>query len=297
MASLRSRVVNRLLRFMPSSVGVPFETQRARMDGLMRRIPRPKGVVIEDISIGDIVAVWVTPKNTTGQVLLHFHGGAYTLGSQYTELMLAGPLAVKTGARVLMPHYRLAPEAPHPAAVEDALACYQYLLDAGVAEQDLLVSGLSAGGGLSAALLLSLRDAQRRMPQAGMLISPWLDLTGSAPSITSNAAHDSGVSWQLLQPSVEAYAGGQNLREPLISPIFGDLTGLPPLMIQVGELEILLDDSVGFAEKAKAAGVAVELQVWEGMVHAWHAFGIVPEAGKAIDALAQFMLAQRELNI
>lgn len=291
MPSFSASVLRWLMKYRPFPDNVPFAQQRDIMERMMGVFPGPKQNRYEDTMIGKIPCLWMTPPNATQQVMLYFHGGAYTLGSQHTERPLAGHIALQSQARILIPHYALAPEQPFPAAIDDALACYQFLLNSGIAPQQIVVGGLSAGGGLTMALLLRLRELGMPMPRAAVLISAWLDLTGEAPSVAQNTPHDSGVSWKLLAPSVVAYAGTEDVKHPLISPVFADPTGLPPLLIQVGGAEILLDDSRVTADKAQAAGVNVTLSIYPDMIHGWHLFRFVPEARRAIREIADFIRA------
>lgn len=284
------------MKFRPNTDNVPFERQREIINGLMERLPGPKVNSYQETTIAGIPALRIIPPTPSQQVLLYFHGGAYTVGSRHTERMIAGNIAAQSGATVLVPEYRLAPEHPFPAALDDAVACYEFLLSSAVQTENLIVGGLSAGGGLTAALLLKLRELDRSLPRAAVLLSPWLDLTGTAVAIKHNAALDSGLSWELLIPSVKAYAGEHDLRHPLISPVFAELQGLPPLLIQVGDIEILLDDARQFAAKAEAAGVHVQLRLWEGMIHAWHVYRIIPEARRAVDEIVAFLRSYQNVD-
>ncbi len=291
MPSFSANLMRWLMKYRPIPVDVPFAEQREVMERMMRMLPGPKQNRYEETTMGNVRCLWITPPNASQQVLLYFHGGAYTLGSPNTERILAGHIALDSHARVLMPQYALAPEQPFPAALNDAVACYQALLSSGIAPQNIIVGGLSAGGGLAMALLLRLRELSVPLPRAAVLVSAWLDLTGEAPSIAHNTPHDSGVSWKMLTPSVAAYAGTEDVKHTLISPVFADPTGLPPLLIQVGGSEILLDDSRVMAEKAQAAGVRVTLSLYPGMIHGWHLFRFAPEARRASREIADFVRA------
>lgn len=296
MTSFRGNLLRVLMKMRPNPQDVPFERQREIIGNLMRRFTGPKQNTYQETRIQDIPALWITPPQPAQQVMLYLHGGGYTIGSQHTERMIAGHIALLSRAKILVPHYRLAPEAPFPAALDDVLACYQHLLDSGIAPENIIVGGLSAGGGLTVALMLKLRDLGQPLPRAGVLLSAWLDLTGTAPSITENTPHDSGVSWNVLIPSVKAYIGSEDVHHPLISPVFADLHGLPPMLVQVGDIEILLDDSRQFAQRAQAAGSPVELRVWRGMIHGWHIYRFVPEARQATQEIADFITRQTVQN-
>lgn len=292
MSSLRGKLFRRLMKAMPKPDDVSFEQQRRGIERFTSLFSGPRRASYEETTVEDIPVLWITPPEPKQQVMLYFHGGAYTIGSHNTERMIAGYIALYSGARLLVPHYRLAPEHPFPAALEDALTCYRHLLGLGIPAGDIIIGGLSAGGGLTAALTLRLRELGEPLPRACVLLSPWLDLTGTAPSIAHNTPHDSTLSWKTLVPSIMAYAGEENLRNPLISPVFADLTGFPPSLIQVGELEILLDDSRSFAENARKAGCQVTLSEWPGMIHGWHIGRFIPEADRAVREVAAFMQEQ-----
>ncbi|HRF96849.1 MAG TPA: alpha/beta hydrolase fold domain-containing protein, partial [Aggregatilineales bacterium] len=178
--------------------------------------------------------------------------------------------------------------------LEDALACYRHILAMGISPQNIIVGGVSAGGGLTIALLLKLRELGEPLPQACVLVSAWLDLTGASPSVTENERYDSGISWKTLTPSISAYAGDMDIQHPMISPVFADLAGLPPMLIQVGDIEILRDDSLQFAEKAQKAGCHVKLSIWKGMMHAWHMYRIIPEARQATDEIVSFIMTHQQ---
>jgi acetyl esterase/lipase len=201
-------------------------------------------------------------------------------------------IARASKAKALAIDYRMGPEHPFPAAVDDACAVYRWLIAQEYKPGRIVISGDSAGGGLTLATLLALRDSGAPMPAAAVPISPWADLEGTGASIKTRAATDPMVDLAGLQRMASLYAGGQNLKNPLISPIYGDYKGLPPMLIQVGDAEILLDDSTRVAERAKAAGVKVELEAWPEMFHVWHVFAkILPEGQQAIDRIGQYVLA------
>jgi monoterpene epsilon-lactone hydrolase len=196
---------------------------------------------------------------------------------------------------VLSVDYRLAPEHPHPAAVEDATAAYRFLLDTGISPGNLAIGGDSAGGGLTVACLIALRDAGLPLPAAGVCISPWVDLTQSGESMDSKADEDPMVSREALQVMANAYLGGGDPKEATASPLFADLAGLPPLLIQVGTAETLLDDATRLAERAKSQGVDVTLEAWEEMIHVWHAFAVLlPEGRQAIERIGEFLSERLE---
>jgi acetyl esterase/lipase len=231
------------------------------------------------------------PRETrTGNAVLYLHGGGYSFGSMANYRELGSRLALSCQARVLLPDYRLAPEHPHPAAVEDALACYQWLLGRNVPPDELAVAGDSAGGGLTLALLLRLKQEGLPLPAAAVCISPWGDLSCRGESYERLCEADPMLTRELLLGCAERYAAGQDIANPLISPVHGDFSGLPPLLIQVGGDEILLSDAERVYEAARAAGVDARLTVLEGLWHVVHLFATaVPEARTAIADIGRFL--------
>ncbi|SET11321.1 alpha/beta hydrolase fold domain-containing protein [Hymenobacter actinosclerus] len=251
----------------------------------------PWNVFVEDTDVEGIPAEWVRPANpAAGRVLLYLHGGGYVLGSLNTHRSLVGRLAQKCGVTTLAINYRKAPEYPFPAALEDALTAYFWLLNQGYAPADIIVAGDSAGGGLALAVLLALRDADEPLPAAAVGLSPWTDLQLPTSTLRSLSHHES-----LLLEALEIrswgplYAAGTPLSHPLVSPARAGLHGLPPLLLQVSDAEVLSDDVRRFADQARAAGTTVTLQIFDGLVHWWHLFWrFVPEADVALDRVADF---------
>jgi len=221
------------------------------------------------------------------------------MGSLNTHRQLAGWIAKAAGARVLLADYRLGPESPFPAAVEDAVAAYQWLLGQGVDAAGVAIAGDSAGGGLTAATLIALRDRGLPMPAAGVLLSPWTDLALTGESLTSRAALDPMIAGAAgVSNMADAYLSGADPRTPLASPLYADLAGLPPLLIQVGTEEVLFDDSIRFDAKARAAGVDVTLEPWNGQVHVFQSFAfMVPEAREAIARIGEFVKARTKVAV
>jgi acetyl esterase/lipase len=206
-------------------------------------------------------------------------------------------LARATGTRVLAVDYRLAPEHPYPAALEDAVAAYRWALDAGYAPSQVVVAGDSAGGGLALATVVALRDAGAPLPAGAVCLSPWLDLALTGASMRSNARVDPILSYEILDGYARLYASAHDRTSPLISPLYADLRGLPPLLIQVGTEEVLLDDAVRCADRAQAAGVAVTLEVVDGMFHVFQMVGALPETQAAMREIAVFVKALRPLSV
>ncbi|MEO8443847.1 MAG: alpha/beta hydrolase [Gammaproteobacteria bacterium] len=244
---------------------------------------------LESVDAGGVPAVWVrTPEPVRkGKVLLYIHGGGFILGSAYTDLSLPLRIGPAAGLPVLSVDYRLAPEQPYPAAVNDVLAAYRWLLKQGFRARDVGVLGDSAGGDLALALVLATRSAGLPAPGALVTLSPVTDLTGSGDTREMLKSADPILSGD-APARWAAYLGGHDPKDPLISPVFAELRGLPPLLIQVGTREVLLSDSVRLARRAREAGVDVTLDVWEGMWHVWQGNPDVPEARAAADEVAAF---------
>ena len=231
------------------------DEQRANYEALLGANPMAEDVTVEEISIEHVNADWITvPQSRADRVILYLHGGGYMIGSNRAYREYGGRLARAAQARVCVLNYRLAPEHPFPAAVDDAVMAYQWLLNDGVRPNQIVIAGDSAGGGLTLATLFRLRDAALALPAGAALLSPWVDLEGTGASSAPGAVDDPLVSQEALQNMSAAYAA-RDLRHPLASPLHGDFAGLPPLLIQVGTREILLDDAVRTADKARAAGV------------------------------------------
>jgi epsilon-lactone hydrolase len=256
--------------------------------------PVPEDVRREAVEAGGVPAEWIVPPNADRErVILYLHGGGYVIGSINTHRALVAAIARSAGARALALDYRLAPENPFPAAVEDATAAYRWLLANGARPDQIVVAGDSAGGGLTVATLLALRDAGDPLPAAGVCISPWVDLEGVGESMTAKADVDPIVQKDALVRMAQAYLGDADPRTPLAAPLYADLGGLPPLLIQVGTSETLLDDATRLHQRARDAGVEVTLEPWEEMIHVWHLFGLMlPEAQQAIEQIGAFVRRQ-----
>ena len=263
---------------------------RAR-DALSRAKRRvPNGVAPADDTIGGITGEWLKPIDGEAVgTMLYLHGGGYFACSPQTHRPVTGGFA-RRGLNVFAPDYRLAPEHPFPAAVTDAVAAYRGLLTRGVAARSIVVGGDSAGGGLAMAMLLSLRDAGDPLPAAAILFSPWTDLAGTGASLRTNHSRDAMFPGQGMDRAAAPYLNGTDPRHPLASPLYAELGGLPPLLVHVGEYEILLDDSRRLVDKAKSAGTPATLQTWPVVPHVWQLFRM-PEAEHSMDLAAQFVHA------
>jgi monoterpene epsilon-lactone hydrolase len=217
------------------------------------------------------------------------HGGGYATGSINTHREMVSRLSRAARARVLLIDYRLAPENPFPAAVQDAMAGYRWLLSTGVNPDGLVIAGESAGGALTVATLVALRDAGEPLPSAAICLSPWVDMEAFGESMTTKAEVDPLVSRESLLMYAKAYLGNADPRTPLAAPLYADLRGLPPLLIQVGTAEVLLDDATRLAERARLAGVDVILERYEEMIHMWHFYPMLPEGQQAIRRIGEFV--------
>lgn len=267
---------------------------RANMEQMTGLLPLPPDVVAEPVTVNGVPAEWVTaPGADPRRAVLYLHGGAYVLGSVNTHRDLAGRISRAAGARVLNVDYRLAPEHPHPAAVEDATAAYRWLLQADHDPARLAIAGDSAGGGLTIATLVALRDGGLPLPAAAVCLSPWVDLEGIGESMTTRAHLDPMVQQPHLVRMARLYLGALDPRTPLAAPLYADLAGLPPLYVQVGTAETLLDDATRIAERARAAGVDVTLELWDDMIHVFQAFApMLPEGQQAIDKIGEYLRAR-----
>lgn len=238
---------------------------------------------------GGIPAEWIGERDGVGPIFLHVHGGGFSSGSPRTHRALAMRLAGASGGSVVVPDYRLAPEYPYPAALDDAVAAYRGLLDAALAPERLVVSGDSAGAALALSCVVRLRDEGVPQPAGIALLSPWLDLTLAGPTLLSHADRDPMVTRVGLARAARRYLAGHDAADPLSSPLFADLRNVPPILVHTGSEEILVGDAERLAEAGGQAGVSVDLTVWDGLWHVFHAWAPdVPEAADAIADIAAF---------
>jgi len=263
--------------------------QRTRQEKSVRFFRLPKQIKMEAITEFGIPSEWITPPNAGPGVILYLHGGAYALGSINSHRELIARLVVNTSCKALAVNYRLAPEHPYPAALEDAIRAYSWLISSGIEPSRICIAGDSAGGGLAISMLLSLREKGMLLPAGVFCLSPWLDLTLSGDSVTKNRHNDPILSATILEKYVNYYIGTHNANDPLISPLFGDLSGLPPIHIQSGRNEILLDDSIRFYEKAQQAGVDVTLKIWDDMFHVFQLFSFLHETQESMKQVSEFV--------
>jgi monoterpene epsilon-lactone hydrolase len=247
--------------------------RRKGMDANVRVFPTASDITVEAVTANGVPAEWNSaPGADTRRAVLYFHGGGYVFGSLDSHRHMVSEIARDFGGRTLALHYRLAPEHPFPAPVEDAVAAYRYLLAQGIAPNNIALAGDSAGGGLVVAALVAIRDAGLAQPSCGWCISPWVDMEAIGGSMVSNAGRDPTVQKETIQDIAKLYLNGADPRSPLAAPMYADLHGIAPLYIQVGAVETLLDDSIRLAGIAGAADVPVTLEVWPEMVHVWHLF-------------------------
>jgi acetyl esterase/lipase len=293
LSSHEIQLVRELLASQPNRKTMSLAEDRASFDEQGRQLPLPDGVTIEAADAGGVRADWFRATAARSDAaLLYFHGGGYMTGSPTSHRHLIAALGEAAGVPVLAPDYRLGPEHPFPAAVEDAVAAYQWLLGQNLSPERIVIAGDSAGGGLAVATMLALRERHSALPAAGVCLSPWADLTNTAESYVTRQASDPILTRERLDEMAAAYLQGQDARSPLASPIFGDLAGLPPLLIHVGNDEVLFDDSIHLEARAKAAGVPVTLEVWERMIHVWHYFHpMLAEGREAIARIGEFVRA------
>jgi acetyl esterase/lipase len=277
---------------LDTSADVP--TLRAAFSELMARVPVAPDVEQKPVELGGVAGVEVTIHgNQAENVILYFHGGVYVIGSAAATVPLVGELVRRTGTKAITLEYRLAPEHPYPAALDDARAAYHGLLAQGIAPAQIALAGESAGAGLAVALLLALRDAGVPLPSCGYLMSPYVDLTLSGETLTAKRELDPLLTPEGLRARVPDYVGAADAADPLISPIFGDLTELPPLLIQVGSHEVLLSDALRLAARAAISDVPVTLELTPGVPHVFQAYaGLLDEAGAALDRASDFVTAQ-----
>jgi len=267
---------------------------RAGFEQVTNTFPVDADIKREAVDASGVKAEWLSaPNSDAGRAVLYLHGGGYVIGSINTHRALAARLSRAARARVLVIDYRLAPEHPHPAAVEDSVAAYRWMLGQGLKPARIAVAGDSAGGGLTVATLVAIRDAKLPLPAAGVCLSPWVDLEGIGESMTTKAAVDPIVQKAGIAQMAAAYLGGKDVRTPLAAPLYADLTGLPPLLIHVGTAETLLDDAFRLAERARKAGVTVHYEAAEDMIHVWHLFApMLDEGQQAIERVGEFVRKQ-----
>jgi epsilon-lactone hydrolase len=265
--------------------GRPRATEIAQMrrdiDQRGKSFDLPEGATVQPVDANGVRAEWTsTPEADRSSAILYLHGGGYVIGSLDSHRHVAAEVGKASGARTLAVDYRLAPEYPFPAPIEDTLAAYRYLLDSGIKPGRIALAGDSAGGGLVVGALLAIRDAGLPLPGCGWCISPWVDMQALGHSFVDRAETDPTVQKATILMMAQWYLGSADPRHPHAAPIYGELRGLPPLLIQVGAAETLLDDAMALARRAGVADVMVDLQIWPEMIHVWHLYFPVLQAGR-----------------
>jgi monoterpene epsilon-lactone hydrolase len=295
--STRARLARRAVTRFRLSPEVDLDERRQAFDRV-DRVPRPRRLEYVDTEVGGRPAIVATPADGEPERhVLYLHGGGYMLGSPRSHMALAARLARRAGASVTVIDYRLAPEHPYPAAIDDCLAAYRAEV-AAHAPAHLVLAGDSAGGNAVLSTLVAARDAGDPMPACAYLLSPWTDLTGSGESMRTKVDVDPMLEPRFIASAAAAYADGRPLDDPGLSPLFANLSGLPPLLVQCGTEEVLLDDSVRLVDRARDAGVDVSLDVRDGMWHVYQAFApYVPEATDALIGAAMFIRSRSPAHV
>ena len=266
-----------------------IDEQRANYDAMLGAMPLADDVSVEPARIDGLAADWVSvDTSASDRAVLYLHGGGYVIGSNVAYREFGSRMARATGARVLVLHYRLAPENPFPAALDDATRAYQWLLEQGIAANRTLIAGDSAGGGLTLATLVNIREKGLAMPAGGVCLSPWADLAHTGDSTAEGAVDDPLMALEGLEAMASSYAGS-DVSNPLVSPLYADLSGLPPLSILAGGRELLRDDARRLVEKARDAGVDVDHFEGDGLIHVWPVLApTAPESIAALERISAF---------
>jgi acetyl esterase/lipase len=283
-----------MIKARAQTVRKTTDEDRASYENMLASMPMADDIDTERVGAGGVPAEWIrAPGAQSDRVMLYFHGGGYVVGSMRTHRTMLSHISRASGFAVLGLDYRLAPETPFPAPVEDALAAYRWLLHRGIEPGNIVLGGDSAGGGLVVSALVAIRYAGEPMPAAGVCISPWVDMEATGESFTTNAHVDPSVSRERILNIAKVYLAGKNPRAPLASPLYADLHELPPLLSMVGSIETLLDDARAITERAQAAGVEAVLEIWDDMPHVWTHFApILPEGQQAVDRIGDFIRHQ-----
>ncbi|MDP9142488.1 MAG: alpha/beta hydrolase [Pseudomonadota bacterium] len=291
-------VINLLLRLLVKwtwGLRVPVAQMRHGQAGLDRRMAqRVPEDCLADVDCDGVPAQWLSLSGGAERIILYVHGGAFVARSPALHAAMVAQCCAPLAARALMVDYRLAPEHPYPAAADDCHRAYRWLLAQGYRSNQIVVAGDSAGSNLALATLHRIKAAGEPMPACAVLISPFLDFTLSGASVVSNSRRDPVFTLAFAAAIRACYAPPERFLDPAVSPLFGDFHGFPPLLLQVGSTEMLLDDATRVAEKAKAAGVDVELEIWDRMPHVFQALPVLPQAGKALESVVRFIGAHTD---
>ncbi|WP_251550710.1 alpha/beta hydrolase [Neobacillus muris] len=297
MASQESILIKQLLKASMNrnaTSAMDIAAARQGLEALSGLNPVANDIKVEKFLFKGLSAEWIiAPNAANDRVFLYLHGGAYIMGSCNTHRYLASKLSAATGARMLVPEYRLAPEHPYPAALEDAVTVYRWLLSTGFSPEKIILGGDSAGGGLTVSTLLTLKEEREALPALAVLLSPWTDLAGTGESMETRAAADPWLTPEQTRSAPALYIQDLDPKNPIVSPIYADLSGLPPMLVHVGNDEILLSDSVRLVDRVRAAGGEASLKVWDDMWHVFQSFAI-PEGQKSIDEIGKFVRGKLE---
>lgn len=285
-----------LHHYSKRSTLLPLSQQRKAIDALVRPTDHVRETTFEHVDANGVPAEWFRRDDTdTSRAIYYLHGGGYSIGSIHSHRDFLARLCRASGVSVFAIDYRLAPEHPFPAQLDDSLAAYRWLCEHGVAPEHVVIGGESAGGGLTLSTLVSLKDAGEPLPAAAFCISPWVDLEASSPSIESNAVYDYVQKRELITYA-RRFVQPRDMRNPLAAPLYAELAGLPPLLLLAGGAETLLDDSVRLARRAREQGVEVQLDIWPDHIHAWPLFaGAFADSRKAIEEIGAW--AKRQLGV
>ncbi len=294
-SGLNSRVLSIVLKQIssrPSLESIGVEQYRALLEKSASMFKIDKTVTYEQVNLDSVKGAWLTPQGfTDGKIVLYIHGGGFIAGSINSHRDLVTRIANASNARVMIIDYSLAPEHKFPAGLNDAFNSYKWLLNKRISPHNIVVAGDSAGGGLALSLLLLIKEKGVSMPGGAVFLSPWVDLECKGESHLRNKEKDPMLSNDMLFSTTMFYADNDNLSNPMLSPLNGDLSGLCPMLIQVGSNEVLEDDAVMLADKAQQSGVDAELEIWEGMFHVWQYFArYLPEGRKAIEKIGSFIV-------
>ena len=293
-SGLNSRVLAIVLKQIssrPSLESIGVEQYRVILEKSASMFKIDETITYEQVNVDSVQGAWLTPKDfTDGKVVLYLHGGGFIAGSINSHRDLVTRIAKASDARVFIINYRLAPEHKFPAGLNDAFNSYKWLLNNRIAPQDIVVAGDSAGGGLALSLILLIKEKGLAMPGSAVFLSPWVDLECRGKSHLKNKERDPMLTHDMLFSTAMFYADNQDISNPLLSPINGDLSGLCPMLIQAGSHEVLEDDAVMLAEKAQQSGLDVKLEIWEGMFHVWHYFArYLSQGQEAIERIGSFI--------
>ena len=291
MPSQASKLIRATLVNDIEAINIPLEVQRREWEGSATQTLLPLDSIIAPLMAEDVACERISCSSVErDEVMFYLHGGGFTVGSCKTHRDLAARLSLTTGIPVLLVDYRLAPEYPFPAAIEDVTKAYRWLIKSGTQPHQIIMGGDSSGGGLAMSTLLSLRDNGDSLPSAVVLLSPWLDLALTGESLVSRAHLDPLVSQEGLRACAKHYIGDRDPKDSLISPLYADLHSLPPMLIHVGDHELLLSDAIRLADRAQAANVEVKLDVWPEMWHVWHAWAAsLPEGQEALNQIGGYV--------